>query len=457
VPIPSTRAIWLVALGLAWPLTLGGGRSGLLAMLAWDALVLLLAMVDHARAARVPGMGRAPGVGLVSAERRMRVPLTAFVPNRISLGLRSVAARPLSVSVADAPPPGFESIGHRCTVTMAALGPGPGEGAGEASVEYTVTPRSRGRHAFGDVHLRILGPLGLAWRSVRLPMGQEVAVYPESRAVAAASMPDASVMAMVPDAGRAARAGRVEGREFAALRHYLAGDDIRSVDWKVTARRGWPVVREWQPERNQTVWVLIDCGRHLGVRLGDGRTKLDRAVEAALALARSAAERGDRIGAILFGAEVERVVPPEAGTTRLGPLAQALYLAKSRPVEADYGAAFDELLARQRRRALVVVFTELSDPDTTALLLSRAQLLRRRHVVAVAAISDADLVEVATARPTTGSAALARAAAERIVEERDAAARRLAAAGVAVITTSAASLSAAVVTRYAAVKERGLL
>ncbi len=446
--IPSTRAIWLVALGLAWPLVLGGGRDGLVAMLAWDAMVLLLAMVDHARALR------GAGDRLVSAERRMRVPLTAFVPNRVSLGLRSWAARSLRLALADAPPPGFESDGHRRLLTIpGALVPD----TGEAVVEYVVTPRSRGRHAFGDLHLRVLGPLGLAWRPVRLPMAREVAVYPESRAVAAASVPDAGVMAMVPDAGRAARAGRVEGREFAALRHYLAGDDIRSIDWKATARRGWPVVREWQPERNQTVWMLIDCGRHLGARLGDGRTKLDRAVEAALALARSVAERGDRIGAILFGAEVERVVPPEAGTTRLGPLARALYLAKARPVEADYGAAFDELLARQRRRALVVVFTELSDPDTTALLLSRAELLRRRHVVAVAAISDADLVEVATARPATEPAALARAAAERIVEERDGAARRLAAAGVAVIAASAESLSAAVVTRYAAVKARGAL
>lgn len=446
-PIPSTRAIWLVALGLAWPLLLGGGRSGLLVMLAWDAAVVALAMADFTRALR--GAGAPP----VSAERRMRVPLTAFVPNRVSLRLRSGADRPLQVALADAPPPGFDSDGHHRLLTLpVAQAP---EGV-EAVVEYVVTPRSRGRHTFGDVHLRVLGPLGLAWRPVRLPLQEEVAVYPESRAVASSAfIPDA--VAMVPDLGRAARLGRGEGREFSALRHYLVGDDLRAIDWKATARRGWPVVREWQPERNQTVWLLIDCGRQLGARLGDGRTRLDRAVEAALALARSAAGRGDRIGAILFGAEVERVVPPEAGTTRLGPLARALYLAKARPVEADYGAAFDELLARQRRRALVVVFTELSDPDTTALLLSRAELLRRRHVVAVAAISDADLIEVATARPTTEAAALARSAAERIIDEREVASRRLAAAGVAVITASATRLAAAVVTRYAAVKARGTL
>ena len=143
-------------------------------------------------------------------------------------------------------------------------------------------------------------------------------------------------------------------------------------------------------------------------------------MEAALALARAAAERGDRTGAILFGAEVERVVPAEAGRTRLGPLAEALHLAESRPVEADYGAAFDALLARQRRRALVVVFTELADPDTAALLLARAEVLRRRHLVAVAAIADPVLVEAAAARPATPAEALARAAAERLLDEREA-------------------------------------
>jgi len=180
-------------------------------------------------------------------------------------------------------------------------------------------------------------------------------------------------------------------------------------------------------------------------------------VEATLALARAAADRGDRTGLILFGSEVERVVPAVGGRTRLGPLAEALHLARSRPVEADFGAAFDTLMARQRRRALVVVFTALADPDATTLLLARAGILRRHHLVAVASIADPDLVEAASARPAGEADAFARAAAERILGEREHSERRLTAAGVAVIQAAGADLPAAVVTRYAAVKERGLL
>ena len=443
--IPSTRALWLVALGLAWPLLLDGGRAGLLALLAWDAAVVALLLLDG---------WRAPAAASLRADRRLREPLTAFVANPVTLRLRSSASRPLRLRLADAPPAGFDATGHRTGLTVPAS-PAPTSEDGEAVVRYTVTPRSRGRHAFGELAVRVLGPLGLAWRAGRLPLGREVSVYPDLGGAAPGLAETAA-----PELGRAsmdARLARVEGREFSALRHYHPGDDLRSVDWKATARRGWPVVREWQPERNQTVWALLDCGRSLGARIGDGRTKLDRAVEAVLALARAAADRGDRTGAILFGAEVERVVPAVAGRSRLGPLAEALHLAVVRPVEADYGAAFDQLMARQRRRALVVLFTELADPETVALLLARAEVLRRRHLVAVAVITDPELVEAATARPVTEADAFARAAAERIAAEREGAERRLAAAGVAVIDAPGRGLAAAVVTRYAAMKERGVL
>jgi uncharacterized protein (DUF58 family) len=424
---------------------MGGGAGAVAALLAWDAALLLLLLLD----------GRlAPPASAFRVERRLREPLTAFVANPVSLRLQARSARPLRMVLADAPPASFDSIGHRARLELAGGGGATGWGA-EGLVAYAVTPRSRGRHAFGDLALRVLGPLGLAWRPLRLPLGREVSVYPE---LGGAAPGLAEVTVPAPGrAGRAAPPGRGEGREFAALRHYLPGDDLRSMDWKATARRGWPVVREWQPERNQTVWVLLDCGRSQAARLGSGRNRLDRSVEAALALARAAAERGDRTGAILFAAEVERVVPVTSGRTRLGPLAEALHLAEPQPVEADYGAAFDELMGRQRRRALVVLFTELSDPATIALLLARAEVLRRRHLVAVASVADPELDEAASARPERQADAFARAAAGRIADEREVAVRRLAAAGVAVIHASAANLAASVVARYGALKQRGQL
>jgi uncharacterized protein (DUF58 family) len=434
VPLPTTRAALLLAAAAA--VAAAAAAAGALApvLAIADAIVLALVLLDGVLA---------PRRGTLRAARAVREPLSAFAPNAVSLRLASASARPLRLEIADAPPAGFDAEGHRRAVV---LPPG-----GEAAVAYRVSPRARGPAAFGDLHVRARGPLGLAARQWTVPLAREVKVYPDLRALAALPGPTS------PEAGRARARGPVEGREFESLRGYLPGDDVRAIDWKATARRGAPVVRDWQPERNQTVWTLLDCGRHLSARLAGGRTKLDHAVDAALALARAAAARGDRAGAVIFGAEVRRVVPPAGGRAQLGPLAEALHLADARVEESDYAAALDALEARQRRRALVVVFTDLADPETSAVLLARAALLVRRHLVVVAAVADSEIADAARARPRDEEEAFARVAAERILAERDAAARRLAAAGIRVESVPARALAAAMVGGYLEVKARGAL
>jgi uncharacterized protein (DUF58 family) len=434
VPLPTARAALVLAAGALLALLAAGAGAALAAAVAVDAALLVLLLADAALA---------PGPGAVSASRRVREPLSAFAPNPVALRLESASPRPLRLEVADAPPASFDSEGHRARI---ALAPG-----GDAALAYEVRPRARGSAAFGDLHVRAAGPLGLAARQWRIPLAREVRVYPDLRALA--SLPGAARR----EAGRTRARGHRDGRELAALRAYVPGDDVRAIEWKATARRGAPVVRETQPERNQTLWILLDCGRHLSARLPDGRTKLDHAVDAALALARAAAERGDRAGAVLFGAEVRRVVPPASGRAQLAPLAGALHAADARVEESDYGAAFDVVDARQRRRALVVVLTDLADPETSALLIARAAQLRRRHLVVVAAVADSGIADAAEARPRDAEEAFVRAAAEAILDERDQATRRLEATGVRVESVPARGLVAAVVARYADVKARGEL
>jgi uncharacterized protein (DUF58 family) len=434
VPLPTARAALLLAAAAVLALVAAGSGGALVLLAAVDAAVLVLLVADAART---------PGPGTLRATRQVREPLSAFAANRVTLRVESAAARPLRLALADAPPASFASTGHR---PLLALAPG-----AVATIAYDVTPRGRGQAGFGDLHVRSVGPLGLAARQWRIDLAREVRVYPDLRALAA--LPGATRA----DPGAVRARGHFEGREFASLRGYVAGDDVRAIDWKATARRGAPVVRDWQPERNQTLWILLDCGRHLSARLADGRTKLDHAVDAALALARAAAARGDRAAAVLFGAEVRRVVPPRGGRAALGPLADALHDAEPRIEESDYGAAFDVLDARQRRRALVVVFTDLADPDTSALLLARAAQLRRRHLVLVAAVADSEIADAAAARPRDAEEAFARAAAEDILDEREQATRRLQAAGVRVESVPARALVAAVVGRYAEAKGRGEL
>jgi len=429
--LPTPPTALLLAFGLL-PLLLGGG---LRSALAWDLLVLLAFALD----ARL-----APRPGALRAARRFRDPLSAFASNRISLSLANAGRATLRLQVADAPPPTFECLGHRRAVL---LPPG-----GALELAYDATPRERGPVEFGDLHVRATGPLRLAHRQWRVGLRASARVYPDLRALA---LPASALAAA--DAARRAPRGPREGREFESLRPYLADDDVRDIDWKATARRGAPVVRQWQPARNQTIWLLLDCGRLLSTRLPEGRTKLDRAVDAALALARAAVARGDRVGAILYAGEVARIVPPSGGRARLGPLAEALHAARPTTEESDHRAALDALEERQRRRALVVLFTDLADPDTSRLLIARATQLRRRHLVLVAAASDSEVADAARATPRSTDEAYLRVAAQRILAEREAAVLELTAAGVRVESCAAAALAASTVGRYLAIKERGEL
>jgi len=421
--VGALPALAAVALPALWPVAA-----------AFDLLVAAALLVDARRA---------PRPGDIQAERLLREPLAAFAENPVVLRLRSRLSSPASLALADAPPASFTSVLHRARLALPA--------AGTATHAYEVLPRERGRHAFGDLHLRAAGPWGLWTRQWRIALSREVRVYPDLRARAGTG----SAATATP--GSAVRGGIEEGREFDSLRAYLPGDDVRAVDWKATARRGAPVVRQLRPERDQTLWLLLDCGRQLAARLADGRTKLDAAVDAALALVRAAVARGDRVGALLFGAELSRTLAPGRGRGALGPLAEALAEARARPEEPDWAAAFDALQASQTRRALVVVFTDLSDPDQSALLLARTAALRRRHLPWVVAVADSALAEAARAEPATEDEAFARLAAERILAERELAAARLQAAGVRVLSVPARELTGRVVGGYLELKARGRL
>ncbi len=431
--MPTTRAAVLLALAAAAALPAIARPD----LLRWVAAVDLLVA-----AAVVLDWLRAPRSGALRARRLLREPLSAFAPNPLSLEL-SAGPAPLRLELADAPPASFASRGHRSRVEIPPHG--------SLRLGYQVVPQARGRHRFADLHVRALGPWRLAARQWRIPLAREVRVYPDLRGFGTLLAP------LSPEPGPSRARGHHEGQEFASLRPYAPGDDIRAVDWKATARRGSPIVRETEPERNQILWLLLDCGRHLSARLPDGRTKLDCAVDAALALARAAARRGDQVGALLFGAEVHRLVPPGRGASQVGPIAEALFEAQPRVEESDYPAAFDALAARQRRRALVVIFTDLAAPDTSSLLLARAALLERRHLALVAAVADSVVADQARAVPRAEAEAYARLAAERILAERDLAAARLAAAGVEVASVPARELVAAVVGRYLAIKQEGRL
>lgn len=319
---------------------------------------------------------------------------------------------------------------------------GPGE---TKTLTYRVMPRVRGDRALGPVAALEHAPMGLVRRSVVAAAGQVVRVYPDTRRFL---VPEAlNPRKVLASLGVKPSRQRGEGTEFESLRDYVLGDDPRRIDWRATARRGRFVTRLLQHERNHTLMIALDASRLMGGRLGAQRTKLDCAVDAALALAWSALHAGDRAGLVVFDRERRHFVEPVARRAHLGTFVEALAPVESRLVEADYRVLARSLLGRRQRRSLVVVLTDFAESDASALTTPLA-LLARRHQVLLVALRDHRFDEL-EAQETD---AYERIVLDDLLREREETLARLRMQGVHTLDLVSDAVTAPVLNRYLAMR-----
>jgi uncharacterized protein (DUF58 family) len=243
---------------------------------------------------------------------------------------------------------------------------------------------------------------------------------------------------------------------FAGLRDYVRGDDVRRISWTATARRDRPVVVEVEAERGQQVMIALDCGRLMTSPAGE-LTKLDHAINAALMLAWVAQAYGDRVGLMTFDDRVTNFIKPERGSAQLHVITEALYALDSAYVEPDFGHAMTHLALRVGRRSMVVVLTDVQDPNASRELVAHCLRLAARHLVLVVAMSDPDMLAARDAPVTTSARAYQWAAAEEFVASRRESFELMRRGGVLGLDVVAGNLSPALVERYLELKERALL
>jgi uncharacterized protein (DUF58 family) len=254
---------------------------------------------------------------------------------------------------------------------------------------------------------------------------------------------------------------RGRGTDFKQLSEYRAGDSVRHIDWKATLRLGKPIVREFQDERDQCVMLLVDCGRRM--RADDrtsaiGTTHFDQVLNAVMLLSYVALKQGDAVGAMTFGTPVgqERSFAPRKGAHTLNALMAQLYSVQPTPTHSDYLAAAQDLLRRQRKRALVIVITNFRDEDS-AELSQALRLLRSRHLVLLASLRERIVGELAAQPLTSGDATIDVAAAHLYEQSRRDAFNRLAARDALMVDAVPERLGIELVNRYHAVKRSGLI
>lgn len=320
-----------------------------------------------------------------------------------------------------------------------------------AEVSYRLTAQRRGDLRLGDPSFVGESPWRLWRRRLRLPAAQTLRVYPDFGAIT--GYLQALGAQQTRQLGVRLVQRRGEGLEFEQLREYRDGDGVRQIDWKATARRQTLISREYVDERNQQLLFVMDSGRRMRARDG-ALSHFDHALNAMLLLAWVALRQGDSVALLSFGAE-RRWIPPQRGAGGVKLLLNAVYDLHSGTAAADYVDVAEEVMRRQRKRALVVLMTNLRDSDDD--LEPALALLRRRHLVLLANQREVVLDELQREPVQDFDGALRQAEVHGYLEARRRQQRRLAPLVDRLLEETPQRLPVAVVNAYWDLKRSGRL
>ena len=321
-----------------------------------------------------------------------------------------------------------------------------------AQVRYDVTIYERGIAEFTDVHIRVLGPLALWKRKRVVALPGEVKIYPNYapvlRLALLATQHRQEQMGIV----RRPRAG--SSKDFHQLRDYRQGDSLSQIDWKSTSRRLQLISRDYQEQRNQSIVFLLDCGRRM--RAIDGELpQFDHCLNALLLVAYVALRQGDHIAVQSFGGE-DRWLPPVKGSHAMATVLNHLYDATTSSAPSDFAEAAERLMTRNRRRALVIVLTNLRGEDGHE-IIPALRSMQSRHLVMLASLRER-VVRDAVEQPVVHfSDALKHVASRQYMEERREILATLGAHGILTMDVTADELAVSLANRYIDIKAAGEL
>ncbi|MFH1115440.1 MAG: DUF58 domain-containing protein [Pseudomonadota bacterium] len=407
--------------------------SGLLLPLGVDILLVLVAGLDYLMK---------PSPEAIRIERPLPYPLAVDRSNDIFLEIANMSGAPASLIIKDDFPP---QCPQQLPPIRSVVRPGSG-----TRLKYRLTPQERGDGEFGNIHFWIKGRLGLVWKRGVSQASCTAKLYP-----GLALIEQRRLGVRHPSAEDPRRAVRRtgEGYEFESLREYAVGDDSRMIHWRTSARKGRLILRQNRLERSQNVFLVLDAGRMMTARVS-GKTKLDHSLDAALLLAYSALELGDKVGVMVVGREVQVFLPPAKTPGHFGRILDATYAQAPRMEEPRFYRALSTVSTKLKRRSLIVIFTDLIDERASEGLMRYSLGMLPRHLPVVVALSDTEAAAVADGISENKRDLYRRGVAAEMLDRRERLLARLASVGILVIDSPPDRVAADVVDRYLDIKRR---
>ena len=327
--------------------------------------------------------------------------------------------------------------------------------AGQSSTySYTVRPVQRGEYHFGAVNALARSPVGLIRRRFRFSADKTVPVYPSYIQMRKYELLAISNQLTEFGIKKIRRIGH--NQEFEQIKEYVAGDDYRTINWKATARRGGLMVNNYQDERSQQVYALVDKGRTMRMPF-EGMSLLDYAINASLVISNIAIKKEDKAGLITFQHKVQAMVPASRRSKQMYLLMEALYNQKTAYKESDYAALYTAVRRRITQRSLLLLFTSFESLSSMERQLPYLRRLAINHLLVVIFFKNTELHTLLGQPVHSVSDVYHKTIAEKFAFEKRIIAERLPQFGIHAVLTTPQQLSVDTINKYLALKSRGLI
>jgi len=380
----------------------------------------------------------------IEASREVAGSLPLGISRHITLRLHNHSRRSQTLSVYDHYPNAMEAEGLPITVAI---------GAQQfADVEYKVTATERGKFIFPQLQIHLTSLLGLWLRNIKLDTVSETRVYPNFAAISQLALlaTDNNLSQM----GIIKKRRRGEGQDFHQLREYREGDALRQIDWKATARSLKLISRQYQDERDQEIIFMLDCG-HRMLAKEDELSHFDHTLNAILLLSYVALRQGDAVGLGTFSGE-SRWIAPRKGYHTIQNILNSVYDLQPSSESPDFSKAATDLMIRHKKRALIIILTNIRDADSDD-LLPAINLLRKRHLVLVSSLREKTIDDVLHKPIHKLPDAILNAATHHYLQQRKKAFEKLLHNGTRAFETTPEHLSVALINAYLNIKGSGIL
>lgn len=321
-------------------------------------------------------------------------------------------------------------------------------------IDYALRPVKRGQYGFGLMNLLVASPIGLVQRRFKGGKAQEVAVYPSFIQMRKYELLAISNRLKEFGVKKIRRIGN--NMEFEQIKNYVSGDDYRKVNWKATARKGELMVNQFQDERSQQVYSVIDKGRAMRMPF-DNLTLLDYAINSSLVISNIALKKGDKAGVITFQEKVNSLLPASSRNVQLNLILEHLYKQKTAYKESDFGQLYGTIRRKLNQRSLILLYTNFESLSSLKRQLHSLRKISQQHLLVCIFFENTEVDQLIKTKAQSLEEIYTKGIAEQLVYEKKLIMKELNAHGIHTILTPPKELSVNTINKYLELKSRGLI